>query len=154
RQRQEIEALARDNSRLAEIAATQVNLLIKVAEAEYLRGNVRTALKLWVLAARRDVETQRQNAGHSHAAAALAVAVCQTDWRLVLSGHEGSVNSAAFSPDGLRIVTASDDKTARIWNAVTGQEIATLRAHDLRVQSAAFSPDGSRIVTASWDATA
>ena len=38
--------------------------------------------------------------------------------------------SAAFSPDGTRIVTASDDKTARIWDAATGKEIAVLRGHD------------------------
>jgi WD40 repeat protein len=42
----------------------------------------------------------------------------------VLRGHEGSVFSAAFSPDGSRIVTASDDDTARIWDAATGKEIA------------------------------
>ena len=35
----------------------------------------------------------------------------------VLRGHEGRVNSAAFSPDGSRIVTASGDNTARIWDA-------------------------------------
>jgi WD40 repeat protein len=62
--------------------------------------------------------------------------------------------SAAFSPDGTRILTASWDKTARLWNAATGQKIATLRGHDERVASAAFSPDGTRILTASWDKTA
>ena len=63
--------------------------------------------------------------------------------------------SAAFSPDGSRIVTASGDKTARIWDAATGKEIAVLRGHDdASCISAAFSPDGSRIVTASEDNTA
>jgi len=37
--------------------------------------------------------------------------------RLVLQGHKDSVNNAAFSPDGLRIVTASLDDTARLCNA-------------------------------------
>ena len=58
-------------------------------------------------------------------------------------------DSAAFSPDGTRIVTASDDKTARIWDAATGKEIAVLRGQTAAVSSATFSPDGSRIVTAS-----
>ena len=63
------------------------------------------------------------------------------------------MDSAAFSPDGSRIVTASD-KTARIWNAATAKEIAVLRGHDNAPWSAAFSPNGSRIVTASHDTTA
>ena len=73
---------------------------------------------------------------------------------VTLRGHESTLGSAAFSPDGSRIVTASDDKTARIWDSATGQQIAVLRGHTGRVRSAAFSPDGSRIVTASSDSTA
>jgi WD40 repeat protein len=69
-------------------------------------------------------------------------------------GHESSVVSAAFSPDGSRIVTASSDTTARIWDVTTGKEIAVLRGHEGSVVSAAFTPDGSRIVTASDDKTA
>jgi WD40 repeat protein len=61
--------------------------------------------------------------------------------------------SAEFSRDGSRIVTASDDKTARIWDAATAEEIATLRGHQSFVISAAFNADGSRIVTASGDNT-
>jgi len=64
------------------------------------------------------------------------------------------VDSAAFSPDGSRIVTASWDKTARIWDAASAKEVAVLRGHENIVSSAAFSPDGSRIVTASEDETA
>ncbi len=67
----------------------------------------------------------------------------------------GAVWSAAFSPDGKRIVTASDDKTARIWDAATGKPIGEpLKGHEDTVRSAAFSPDGKRIVTASDDKTA
>ena len=81
----------------------------------------------------------------------------------VLSGHGegippdeegGNVRSAAFSPDGRRIVTASNDKSARVWDAATGRQLAVLSGHDQEVRTAAFSPDGRRIVTASADQTA
>ena len=63
--------------------------------------------------------------------------------------------SAAFSGDGKRVVTASLDKTARIWDAESGKEIAVLKGHyGDRVLSAAFSGDGKRVVTASLDKTA
>ena len=65
-----------------------------------------------------------------------------------------NVHSAAFSPDGSRIVTASGDNTARIWDAASAKEIAVLRGHDSDVRSAAFSPDGLRVFTASDDETA
>ncbi len=69
--------------------------------------------------------------------------------RLLLVGHQGPMQSACFSPDGARIVTASYDRTARLWDAATGQELAALHGHEGRVESACFSPDGARIVTAS-----
>ena len=40
------------------------------------------------------------------------------------------MTSAAFSPDGSRIVTASYDKTARVWDAATDKRIAILIGHD------------------------
>ena len=71
-----------------------------------------------------------------------------------LEGHTGYVVMAAFSPDGQRIVTASWDQTAHVWNAATGQLLAKLEGHTDIVGQAAFSPDGQRIVTASADGTA
>ena len=47
----------------------------------------------------------------------------------VLEGHTGAVLSAAFSPDGTRVITASDDQTARLWDAATGKALATLEGH-------------------------
>jgi len=68
--------------------------------------------------------------------------------------HTCYVYTANFSPDGSRIVTASDDKTAKVWDATTGKEITSLDGHTDLVYTANFSPDGSRIVTASLDKTA
>ena len=74
--------------------------------------------------------------------------------RLILKGHEDNVNSAAYSADGQRIVTASEDKTAKVWDTETGQELMTLKGHGGHVYSAAYSADGQSIVTASYDKTA
>jgi WD40 repeat protein len=70
------------------------------------------------------------------------------------AGRCTSVLSAAFSPDGARIVTASADRTARVWDIASNEILRELRGHGGSVQSAAFSPDGARIVTASFDRTA
>ena len=74
--------------------------------------------------------------------------------RMALIGHHGPVRSAAYSPDGHRIVTASYDGTARVWDSDTGRELLQLRGHSGRVICAVFSPDGRRIGTASSDKTA
>jgi WD40 repeat protein len=65
--------------------------------------------------------------------------------------HDKRVNSAVFSPDGLRLVTASDDSTVRLWDAATGMPVGEPMLHQDRVSSARFSPDGTRVVTASDD---
>ena len=69
-------------------------------------------------------------------------------------GHEYEVNSAVFSSDDSRILTASYDDTARIWDAETGQELLLFKGHQYEVLSAVFSSDDSRILTASYDGTA
>ncbi len=62
----------------------------------------------------------------------------------VLAGHTDQVWHAVFSPDGSRIVTASYDGTARLWDS-EGKPLAVLAAY-FAVWRAAFSPDGSRIL--------
>ena len=61
---------------------------------------------------------------------------------------------AVFSPDGRRILTASDNNTAKVWDAESGKELVTLEGHEGGVMNAVFSPDGRSIVTASDDHTA
>lgn len=71
-----------------------------------------------------------------------------------LIGHTHWVHTARFSPDGRQIVTASEDMTARIWQASTGQALFTLSGHTSPLTGAIFSPDNRMIVTTSSDFTA
>ncbi|MBO6717568.1 MAG: WD40 repeat domain-containing protein [Rhizobiaceae bacterium] len=72
----------------------------------------------------------------------------------VLRGHEGHIRSIEFSPDGSRVLTASNDNTARIWDAADGREIRTLTGHSDTVSRAVFSPDGNKVATSGFDGTA
>ena len=91
---------------------------------------------------------------------------------LVLSGHDATVTSVAFSPDGRWLATGSDDRTARLWDLSTlsalgqsggpepgqpagdlGIEPYVLDGHEDRVTSVAWSPDGRWLATGSWDQT-
>jgi WD40 repeat protein/tRNA A-37 threonylcarbamoyl transferase component Bud32 len=69
------------------------------------------------------------------------------------AGHTDFIYSLSFSQNGTRILSASEDATARVWDARTGANILELRGHALKVYHAAFSPDETRIVTASADGT-
>jgi tetratricopeptide (TPR) repeat protein len=64
------------------------------------------------------------------------------------------VLTAHFSRDGASVLTASDDGTARLWDARTGQPLAEPMRHSSRINTARFSPDGRWTVTASDDHTA
>ena len=88
------------------------------------------------------------------AEAALFAAYQDLKERIVLKGHDGVLWSARLAPDGKRIVTASEDKTARVWNAENGDQPAILRGHTEGVRVASFSPDGRQVITGSTDKTA
>ncbi len=85
---------------------------------------------------------------------ALAAVLAQAPRLVQVWHHEKEIEYAAFSPDGSRVVTASRDHTARVWDAVTGEAVTPPLRHADIVWKAAFSPDGRRVVTASRDGTA
>ena len=68
--------------------------------------------------------------------------------------HDAQVWSVTFSPDGKRVATASQDQTAKVWDAATGKLLLTLRGHTESVNGIIYSPDGKRIATTSDDSTA
>ena len=75
--------------------------------------------------------------------------------QVTFRGHSGALKSALWSQDGRFVVTASDDMTARVWDAATGKEVHLLR-HKASVAFATMTADGRRVVTASdtvriWD---
>jgi WD40 repeat protein len=72
---------------------------------------------------------------------------------MTLAGHTDAVGECEFSPDGRRIVSASRDRTLKLWDVQTGAELATLAGHTREVIACAFSPDGTGIVSASGDRT-
>ncbi|HZN57367.1 MAG TPA: malectin domain-containing carbohydrate-binding protein, partial [Planctomycetota bacterium] len=77
-----------------------------------------------------------------------------------LAHHTGRVTALAFSADGSRLLSASEDKTACIWDASSGEALFTLEGHNAAIEGAALSPDGTRAFTfagdqtvRTWDAT-
>lgn len=74
--------------------------------------------------------------------------------RLVFLGHRDAVVQVDISRDGTRIVTASADHTARIWNAQSGALIVELKGHAAALSTALFSPNGQLVLTASHDGSA
>jgi WD40 repeat protein len=70
-----------------------------------------------------------------------------------LEGHSRAVISVAFSHDSMRLASASDDSTVKIWDASSGACLQTLEGHSSYVSSVAFSHDSTRLASASYDNT-
>ena len=118
---QEAKAVAA-TKRTSEIAS-RGNVLL----AEYSVDGGRSAQALGQLA-----QALRFNSKNVEAAGFTAALLTQLDWCVPLTSlmrHEDGVNSAQFSPDGQRVVTASGDKTARLWDAVNGRPVGEPMKH-------------------------
>lgn len=72
---------------------------------------------------------------------------------LIYRDHFYHVHAIAWSPDGLKIASASADTRVQIWDVTTGRTLLTYRGHAGKVNAVAWSPDGTRIASASDDHT-
>ena len=172
--RQDAEIAHRERSRLrvlqASMAASLV-LLIVAAGAIWEWYNAQ-AQKITAQSGNKAGEAERETGVGGDNASALRIAIAAVELRQTnqtelalrtalepplerfILHHHDELRTAAFSPDGTHLVTASDDKTARVWDSVSGKLLVTLSGHQGALWDAAFSPDGKLIVTASSDKSA
>jgi hypothetical protein len=123
-----------------------------VSFARYSKEGEQNAQALAYLA-----QALRLNPENREASGLACAMLKQLSWYVPLSvsmRHDAAVRSAQFSPDGQRILTASEDKTARVWDAASGRSIGEPMKLEYGLYSAQFSPDGQRVVTASVDKAA
>ena len=71
----------------------------------------------------------------------------------LLAGHTGKVVALAFSPDGTRLISGSQDRTAILWDLTNARALYRLERHKAEVYAVGFTPDGARVVTGSFDRT-
>lgn len=70
-----------------------------------------------------------------------------------LSGHASSVYGCAVTHDGRRLLSASWDKTLKVWDLQSGHQLMTLKGHLAEVTACVILPDDARALSASADNT-
>ena len=70
-----------------------------------------------------------------------------------MRGHTSRVHSITFSPDGKLLASSSMDKTIRLWNVISGEELAVIDDHNDYVDPLAFSPEGNLLASGGYDKT-
>jgi len=93
-----------------------------------------------------------------HLAAALVVSTLSSSTAVAqvpmpLEGHSEPVYDAVFTPNGRWVITASFDKTLRLWDSQSRQSVRTMSGHTGLVLSISVDPDGSRIASGAMDNT-
>jgi WD40 repeat protein len=151
----------------AGFAAVKAQTLIKMAEMrlqiaaiqeEFLSGQQLQAL-LTTLEASKALRTQFQENGSEWKAfqPRIMAALQQVTYRIreknTLEGHQDMISNLSYSPDGKTIASSSDDKTIKLWDAVTGKLLHTLKGHQGGVLNFSYSPDGKMIASGSVDKT-
>ena len=112
------------NQRSGELAQRS-QILANLAHVQSNSGDYESAAR-YALAGLAGLDEVLIGVGAPHAEAELRRAMTSSRLEQFLAGHTGGVQSTAFSTDGERVVTASEDKTAGIWEAKTGRRVALL----------------------------
>lgn len=107
---------------------TQVTSVAISPDSENLAGSLSSSIYIWSMATRENLCVMRGFAGHAY-----------------------QVNSVAFSPDGQRLATGSNDTTVKIWDVVRCSVVRTLREPEGVVNAVAYTPDGKLVAAASGD---
>jgi hypothetical protein len=148
-ERLRLAALRERNSTLV----TQSRFLASLSRKALIEGNPDTAILLALEALPdADADTLRPFVPAADEALRLALASPIEVGRF--GGGSRANRDSALSPDERRLATVSDDRSVRLWDVISGRQVASLIGHEDGVTSASFSPDGARLVTASFDRTA
>jgi WD40 repeat protein len=115
--------------------------------------NEHKELEAFVEAIKAGKTLQNQHEYDAEVMNALNKILVERSERYTLEGHNSSVYSVNFSPDGKTLASGSADNTIKLWNLETGKEIRTLKGNDNDVKSVSFSPDGKTLASGSWDET-
>jgi len=142
---EELYRTADDNQRKAEKALAE--FYKEQGRSELLNGNsIQAALYL--------SEAYKMGLDDPALRLLLARAMETVDAQLqTFKGHKGSVETVCFSPDGLHVVTTSQDTTAIVWDVSNGKIVAVLDEHNAPLKAATYSSDSRYIATGSKDQT-
>ncbi|HEY9621736.1 MAG TPA: TIR domain-containing protein [Crinalium sp.] len=154
-QKRQAEAAVQDAQRT--LMAANARLKSAASNERFLAGRVFDALLAALGAGQQlkplDQATRRNGGAQAQVMAALSQAVYGVNERNTLSGHQFSVSSVSFSPDGKTLASGSWDNSIKLWNVETGELIRTLPGHQSSVRSVSFSPDGKTLASGSGDKT-
>lgn len=150
-----------EESRQKEMALEQQTLARRQADAERLRAE-----GLYLARQAADVvdknpgqalllalESHKRHPGFEANSSLLSALASHHELRTMI-GHRKPIHMASLSPDRKRLVTASDDNTAIVWDLAVGRPAAWLIGHVHPLSHAEFSPNGDWVVTTSYDNTA